>query len=134
LYVKIDQGIYKSELDMVNQFGREFKSFSSNNNLSTLFLSQKPRVVSEALTNLSSQLSSSICDDSKAVSDPFSKEELEAVLNSLKPKAGCGPDNISYLFLLHLPENGIANLLNLINKSWDEEVLPTAWKHSHVIP
>jgi hypothetical protein len=46
----------------------------------------------------------------------------------------CGPDDIHYQLLKHLPESALQVLLDLRNDIWETGDLPSIWKLANVIP
>jgi hypothetical protein len=46
----------------------------------------------------------------------------------------CGPDDIHYQLLKHLPESALQVLLDLMNDIWETGDLPSIWKLANVIP
>lgn len=63
----------------------------------------------------------------------FSLEELRESLNQSHDTA-CGPDQIHYQFLKHLPDTSLLILLSIFNGIWDTGELPPSWKEATVIP
>lgn len=64
---------------------------------------------------------------------PFIRSELKAALRKKKSTAP-GSDHIHYTILKKLPPESKIQLLNLINKSWSDGVLPDSWKEVTIIP
>ena len=64
----------------------------------------------------------------------FSMEELLECLKDLPSDRATGDDEVHNSFLKNLPEHSMRELLGLINRSWRWGTVPTAWKHSLVIP
>ena len=64
---------------------------------------------------------------------PFTKQELEAAVNTLKYTAP-GYDNILNQFIRNLNENYFNLLLEVINTSWEEGELPKIWKAALIMP
>jgi ribonuclease HI len=67
------------------------------------------------------------------LSAPFSRAELDAVLNVPRGSAA-GPDRVAPAMLDNLPPIGRFALLRLINRTWMESYIPTAWKTATIIP
>ena len=59
--------------------------------------------------------------------------ELQIALDKKRSTAP-GADTVHYDMLKNLTENGTSHLLELINKSWKEHMLPSQWKESTIIP
>ena len=55
---------------------------------------------------------------------PFSRQELDFVLRQCKARKAPGADRIPNEFLTHLGETGRRELLELINRTWSDGVLP----------
>jgi hypothetical protein len=64
---------------------------------------------------------------------PFSLDELRKSLDKAHDTA-CGPDDIHYQLLKHLPESALQVLLDLMNDIWETGDLPSIWKLANVIP
>ena len=63
----------------------------------------------------------------------FSLEELKKSLGKAHDTA-CGPDDIHYQLLKHLPVSALQTLLNLLNDIWETGDLPSIWRLATVIP
>jgi potassium voltage-gated channel Eag-related subfamily H protein 8 len=63
----------------------------------------------------------------------FSLDELRKLLDKAHDTA-CGPDNIHYQLLKHLPESTLKFLLDLMNDIWETGDLPSIWKLANGIP
>ena len=64
---------------------------------------------------------------------PFSLGELIAALRSSGGKSP-GPDGVPPELLRHLPAAGLNALLTLLNRSWHEGRVPSAWKTAIIVP
>ena len=64
---------------------------------------------------------------------PFSLDELRKSLDKAHATA-CGPDDIHYQLLKHLPESALQVILDLMNDIWETGDLPSIWKLANVIP
>ena len=64
---------------------------------------------------------------------PFSLDELRKLLDKAHDTA-CGPDDIHYQLLKHLPESPLQVLLDLMNYFWETGDVPSIWKLASVIP
>ena len=62
---------------------------------------------------------------------PFSLDELRKSLHKAHDTA-CGPDDIHYQLLKHLPESALQVLLDLMNDIWETGDLPSIWKLANV--
>ena len=65
---------------------------------------------------------------------PFSRSELDYVLNSLQQNKATGPDDIPYEFLKHLPENCLIHLLYLSNYSFAKGLFMAYLKNCFLLP
>ena len=72
-------------------------------------------------------------EDPLEINENFFMLELNVAILSTKPKPA-GRDEILPSMLKHLGVNGKRALLTLINRSWSEIRVPTAWKHAVIIP
>ena len=64
--------------------------------------------------------------------NPFSLDELRKSLDKAHDTA-CGPNDIHYQLLKHLPESALQILLELMNDIWETGDLPSIWKLANVI-
>ena len=62
----------------------------------------------------------------------FSLDELRKSLDKAHATA-CGPDDIHYQLLRHLPESALQTLLDLMNGILETGDLPSIWKLASVI-
>ena len=63
----------------------------------------------------------------------FTLAEYQAALSSCRDGA-LGPDGISYVMLRHIHPTASAYLLDLYNRIWIDEFLPSLWSTPFVIP
>ena len=64
----------------------------------------------------------------------FTMEELVNAIRDIPGEKATGADEVHNKFLKNLPEHTMVELLGLINRSWRRGEVPSAWKHSLVIP
>ena len=64
----------------------------------------------------------------------FTREELVNSIRDLPGEKATGADEVHNKFLKNLPDHTLTELLGLINRSWRRGEVPSAWKHSLVIP
>ena len=72
-------------------------------------------------------------DNSENYNQIFSLDELKSSLNRCHDTA-CGPDDIHYRLLKHLPDSSLETLLIMLNNIWESGDLPSLWKLATVIP
>ena len=65
---------------------------------------------------------------------PFTSQELEDALATLKLQKAPGPDGITNEMLLHLGPHSKKKLLQLYNDGWRTGTVPQAWKEAIMIP
>ena len=65
---------------------------------------------------------------------PFSADELDRQLQSLKLRKTPGPDGITAEMLLHLGPIARRELLETINSSWREGIVPREWRLATICP
>jgi len=109
---------------IVQELGDQFASASSSSNYSLHFQNLKTEL--EVPLDFSSNISQSY-------NHPFSLNELESVLHSLKDSSP-GHDNITYSMIQHLPPEALRLLLTLYNTIWSTGVYPQVWRQAIVIP
>ncbi|GBN27700.1 hypothetical protein AVEN_265321-1 [Araneus ventricosus] len=63
----------------------------------------------------------------------FTFQEFQACLSKVH-KSSPGPDNISYIMLLHLTSESQSNLLYRFNRIWNEHCFPASWQEAIIIP
>ena len=61
---------------------------------------------------------------------PFSRLELDFVFRQCKARKAPGADGIPNEFLTHLGETGRRKLLELINQTWSDGVIPKLWRQA----
>ena len=61
-------------------------------------------------------------------------QDLNYAIGSLQTKKAPGPDGINNDMLKQLGPATKKTLLSIFNSSWNEGVIPTAWKLAHIIP
>lgn len=66
--------------------------------------------------------------------DKISKDEIIAVLKTIRPYKSPGTDNIPNILLKRLPEKGIQALMNIFNSCLIIGYFPQSWKIARVIP
>ena len=71
--------------------------------------------------------------DDKEYNENFSMLELNNASAVLKPSCA-GPDDIHPLMLKNLGENGRVYLLNIINRRWNENRVPSARRTALIAP
>ena len=64
---------------------------------------------------------------------PFTMPELMESLRRAHDTA-CGPDEIHYQILKHLPETALQTLLNIFNNIWVGGAFPSCWRQAVIIP
>ncbi|KAF0314117.1 putative RNA-directed DNA polymerase from transposon BS [Amphibalanus amphitrite] len=65
---------------------------------------------------------------------PFSMKEMEAQIRVLKSRKAPGPDQVCTEHLRHLGPTAKAVLLRLINQTWADATIPSAWRRATIIP
>jgi hypothetical protein len=63
---------------------------------------------------------------------PFTQEELEYAIASLKISSSLGPDRIDYRMISHLPGYGRMVILELFNQMYQERTYPTEWSQYEI--
>ncbi|GBN44829.1 hypothetical protein AVEN_133520-1 [Araneus ventricosus] len=62
----------------------------------------------------------------------FTFQEFQACLSKVH-KSSPGPDNISYIMLLHLTTESQTNLLYLFNRIWNKQCFPSSWQEAIIV-
>ncbi|VDI11964.1 Hypothetical predicted protein [Mytilus galloprovincialis] len=114
-----------SEKDIANKLGETFAKSSSCNNYREDFKKVKKQKEKIKL-NFKSK-------NGENYNKLFSLEELKTSLSKAHDTA-CGPDNIHYQLLKHLPDSSLEALLQLMNNIWESGDLPSIWKLATVVP
>ena len=123
---------FKSDKDMADCFISHFTNSCSDNNIDARITNLRNDVVNNTLQEISLLKSSD--DKSNDLNKIFSIDELNLVLSNANLKSSAGPDKIPYVFLKELSSLSKYYLLNLINQSWREGVLPSLWKEAVITP
>jgi len=80
------------------------------------------------------RVSTAICQGNDLeYNNNLTSAELNHVLNLVKDSAP-GRDKVVYSMITHLNQDALMILLNLFNSIWCEQVVPTDWKESLLIP
>ena len=121
---------------LCDNFADHFYSMSADKNLEDDFKTQKNKTITDNLNLITNHtsLNTEKHTDISNINKDFTVQELDIVLFTCNKKSSPGPDEISFLFLVHLQMIGKQYLLKLINQSWSEGKLPEKWKHSFVKP
>ena len=64
----------------------------------------------------------------------FTFSELKSALKKCKKGKAAGPDRITNEMINNLSDYELTTILDLINKTWREGKLPTAWRKANTIP
>lgn len=72
--------------------------------------------------------------DNLDLQHPFSVEEFDIALTSLKKNKSVGHDYIPNEFLINLENSSRTTLLKIFNTSWSIGIYPGSWKRSVVLP
>ena len=72
-------------------------------------------------------------DEISSLDEPFSMDELDISINSLKTKSSPGLDKISNEMILHTPYNFKKLLLHTLNIIFQTEFFPTQWSDTLII-
>ena len=105
-----------SEQDISNKLGQIFSQNSSTQNYASEFQKFKKQKEKTKLNFKSKNL--------EEYNRQFSLDELRKSLGKAHDTA-CGPDDIHYQLLKHLPESALQVLLDLMNDIWETGDLPS---------
>ena len=111
--------------DIADCLAKTFSKHSSSENYSREFQKYKCQQEKQKLNFLS--------NNDEKYNMHFSIEELRESLDQSHDTA-CGPDQIHYQLLKHLPITSLLILLSIFNRIWDTGELPPSWKEATVIP
>ena len=124
-HLKVGDTTLTSEKNIADKLGETFAKHSSSDNYKEDFKKFKKKAEKFKL-NFKSK-------NAENYNKPFSIEELKTSLSKAHDTA-CGPDNIHYQLLKHLPDSSLNILLGLMNDIWTSGDLPSIWKLATVIP
>ena len=105
-HLNVGNSTLTSEKDIANKLVETFAKHSSSSNYKPDFQKFKQKAEKTKLNFKS--------DKSESYNSPFSLDELKTSLGKAHDTA-CGPDNIHYQLLKHLPDISMTTLLNLMN-------------------
>jgi len=132
-------GETEKDEDIANKFAHSFSLISrlDQNNEDTY--TERNIIVNSflntyKLSNTYLNLSDATSEDSKLLNETLRRSELDHVLNSVNKKSSPGFDELSYQYLINLPEEGKNYYLKLINHSWELNIIPKSWKLAIVKP
>ena len=111
--------------DIADCLANTFSENSSSANYSTQFQKYKRQQEKTKLDFTS--------NNEEKYNANFSLEELRESLTNSNDTA-CGPDEIHYQLLKHLPTSSLLILLSIFNGIWSTGELPPSWKEATVIP
>src|SRR6267154_675811 len=132
-------GDFEEDKTIDNNFAQTFSLISKNAHSDTDNISSRNSTVNTFLNNYRSSsiyinLNTAITEDSLVLNESFRMKELEGVLNSVNKKSAPGYDNLTYQYLINLPENAKCYFLKLLNYSWEYNEIPELWKLAIVKP
>ena len=123
--IKYDDQYVTGNTDIANVIGYTISKNSASANYSHKF--QSVKLCEERKTlNLRSR-------NNEYYNKPFSLSELRESLKRAHDTA-CGPDEIHYQLLKHLPDAALQTLLNIFNDIWLGGSFPACWRQAIVIP
>ncbi|CAC5370120.1 unnamed protein product [Mytilus coruscus] len=114
-HLKDGTDLLTSEKDIANKLGETFAKSSSNNYREDFKKVKKQK--EKIKLNFKSK-------NGENYNKLFSLEELKTSL-SMAHDTACGPDNIHYQLLKHLPDSSLESLLKLMNNIWESGDLLT---------
>ncbi|VDI43680.1 Hypothetical predicted protein [Mytilus galloprovincialis] len=125
-HLKDGNDLLTSEKNTANKLGETFAKSSSCNNYREEFKKMLKKQKEKIKLNFKSK-------NGENFNKLFSLEELRTSLSKAHYTA-CGPDNIHYQLLKHLPNSSLEALLQLMNNIWEYGNLPSIWKLATVVP
>ena len=120
-----DDRVIDDPTAVANAFGQFFEGLSSAGNYSRDFL-DKERDLIAAMPNFAS-------DNQETYNRVFTLRELKTAINR-SGSTSVGPDRVHYDFLRHLTDTQLCQVLHLYNYIWTNDLFPTEWRHSFLIP
>lgn len=120
-----DNVITTSQKDIAEIFAETFEKNSSTDNYSPEFITYK---------NQKEETPLNITNQENDINKPFTIDEINTAINSLKDKKSPGPDNITPEIIKNLPENTIKYLLSIYNHIWTNNVFPEKWLEVRTFP
>ena len=114
--------------DKANQLIHEFQKRSSDTTLNSdqIYQRDKNKNYENGVIHKSINIQST-------TDIPFNTTELTEVLSKVRNTAP-GEDTIPYEMIKHCPPEFQQIILDLINTSWSEQILPESWKEALMIP
>lgn len=109
-------------------FAEHFAGVSSDANYTSEFRTHKAGFESAHAAIFTSSSSSP-----DVYNEPFTMAELMSALRGTS-ESSPGADRIHYTLLKNLPDTSLVVLLELYNLVWQNQCIPSSWKHSIVIP
>lgn len=114
--------------EKVTMLAQTFAKAHSIENLDDVFLTKRQQIM---------ELYGDVCmkkiDFNSSLDDEFKYFEMKVAINNSKNTTP-GKDMISYQMLKKLPVKALEILLEVINRIWNEGVLPKQWKTAVVLP
>ena len=137
ILIKDENGILLEDQVIADKLAKNFDLLSSDRSVNTTIINSRPSTVKESLNNRGkalSILSNSSKDDSRLINDKFTRTELNNVLSQVNLKSAPGSDEIPFIFFKHSPNITIDYLLDIINNSWQNNLIPIEWKSAIITP
>jgi ribonuclease HI len=137
LPTKLSKGDFTDSKKLVDSFADIFKSVSSNTNIDKNIIANRNHVVYDSLNDIKHKIqknSDILIQDCKLINAPFKLNEMEMVLKTVNPKSSPGKDDIPYSYYIHSPITIKNCILDMINKSWENNDIPDSWKMAVVKP
>ena len=135
----LPNGDLKKDVDIANGFANTFSLISKVSQNDSDIIAIRKNTVNSFLMNykqsiIYSNINQAITEDSKLLNELFHMSELETVLRAVNKKSSPGYDELSYQYLINLPHKAKTYYLNLLNYSWEFNIIPELWKISIVKP
>ena len=124
-YPIVHNGLFMQNSNMIaNVFANYYSTVSFNSTL---------EVTDPRIANLTITAALSITSNAP-YNDDFNLEELHNAILSLNHDSATGPDNIHNKFFINLPQSLYIKLLETINASWGQGLIPDEHKQATLIP
>ena len=129
--LKVNGQKYVTKKEKADAIAEVIRQSSSNENYGDKFQERKKKYEEEKNRQ---DTEKKMSDKHPELNEIFQFHELDASIRHGKKNKSPGEDRIHYEMLQHLPKCSKKILLKMYNDVWTEGTLPSAWKHSIILP
>jgi len=126
------------DFDLATLFANNFRFINSDESISEQIMANRKITVDsffkEQKLKKATKQTTLLEEDSKLINNPFNLIELKSVLEKVNINSSPGCDDIPFTFLKNSPSITLIFLLEIINMSWNTNVILANWKTAIIKP